>query len=73
MLWAILYAPIRMILALGNIIAFLLTCIYDTLRDTWKFITSIFQFASASQATVRTVEVSIWRSLWNDLFSQVVR
>ncbi|XP_050380192.1 uncharacterized protein LOC126797584 [Argentina anserina] len=73
MLWAILYAPIRMFLVLGNFIAFLITCIYDTLQDTWKFISSIFQFASASQATVRTVEVSIWRSLWNDLFSQVFR
>ncbi|XP_062009372.1 uncharacterized protein LOC133725964 isoform X1 [Rosa rugosa] len=73
MLWAILYAPIHMFLALANFIAFLFTCIYDTLRDTWKFISSIFQFASASQATVRTVEVSIWRSLWNDLFSQIFR
>ncbi|KAK9924475.1 hypothetical protein M0R45_032841 [Rubus argutus] len=73
MLWAILYAPIRMFLALANFIAFLFACIYEALRDTWKFISSIFQFASASQATVRTVEVSTWRSLWNDLFSQIFR
>ncbi|KAM1010260.1 hypothetical protein ACFX2I_045693 [Malus domestica] len=72
-LWEALYAPVRMVLALANVIAFIGACIYDTLRDIWQVISSIFWFASASQATVKTVEVSIWRSLWNDLFSQVFR
>ncbi|ONI18350.1 hypothetical protein PRUPE_3G210900 [Prunus persica] len=73
MLWEIVYAPVRMVVAVANVLAFICACIYDMLRDIWQFTSSIFQFASASQATVRTVEVSIWRSLWNDLFSQVFR
>ncbi|XP_048435148.1 uncharacterized protein LOC125474939 [Pyrus x bretschneideri] len=72
-LWEVLYAPVRMVLALANVIVFIGACIYDTLRDIWQVISSIFKFASASQATVKTVEGSIWRSLWNDLFSQVFR
>ncbi|KAM0955837.1 hypothetical protein ACFX15_023536 [Malus domestica] len=72
-LWEVLYAPVRMVLSLANVIVFIGACIYDTLRDIWQVICSIFKFASASQATVKTVEVSIWRSLWNDLFSQVFR
>ncbi|XP_031265716.1 E3 ubiquitin-protein ligase MIEL1-like [Pistacia vera] len=34
---------------------------------------STFQLASTSEATVSTYEVSVWLSLWNDLFSQVFR
>jgi len=32
---------------------------------------SILQLASDSQAAVKTYEVSMWRTLWNDLFSHV--
>jgi hypothetical protein len=41
--------------------------------DLWQSVSGIFQLASVSKATVSTYEVSVWRSLWNDLFSQVGR
>lgn len=62
-----------MVLALASFMVFVSTSIYGMLGEMWQFFSSIFQLASASEATVRTYEVSIWRSLWNDLFSQVVR
>lgn len=72
-LWELLYAPIRMVLALSNLIAFVCTSIYEMLGEMWEFISSIIRLASASEATVSTYEVSMWRLLWNDLFSQVRR
>lgn len=60
-----------MVLALANFIAFLCACIYDTLGEIWLFLSDIFRVASATKTTVSTYEVSMWRSLWNDLFSQV--
>lgn len=56
-----------------SFVAFLCTGICNMLGDTWKFASSIIQLASSSEATVSSYEVSMWRSLWNDLFSQVVR
>ncbi|XP_060672368.1 uncharacterized protein LOC107417148 isoform X2 [Ziziphus jujuba] len=72
-LWEILYAPIRLVLALANLIAILCACICDTLGEIWQFFNGIFRVASATRTTVSTYEVSMWRSLWNDLFSQVFR
>ncbi|KAG2716896.1 hypothetical protein I3760_03G149100 [Carya illinoinensis] len=72
-LWELVYAPVRMVLALASFVVFVSTSIYGMLGEMWQFFSSIFQLASASEATVRTYEVSIWRSLWNDLFSQVFR
>lgn len=72
-LWELLYAPIRMVLALASFIAFIILSIYDMLQEIWQFVSSIFQVASATEATVTMSEISMWRALWNDLFSQVVR
>ncbi|KAF7832268.1 uncharacterized protein G2W53_014601 [Senna tora] len=72
-LWEIIYAPIRLVLAISSFVAFICTSVYDILGDTWQFVSSIFQVASSSEATISTYEVSIWRSLWNDLFSQIFR
>ncbi|KAL9457446.1 hypothetical protein AB3S75_006486 [Citrus x aurantiifolia] len=72
-LWEILYAPIRIFLALGSFVAFIFASISELMGDIWQTVSSIFQLASASEATVTTYEVSMWRSLWNDLFSQVFR
>ncbi|KAF3443413.1 hypothetical protein FNV43_RR13095 [Rhamnella rubrinervis] len=74
----ILLLPIWFVLSItwsiANLIAFVCVCIYNMLGEMWQFISSIFWIASASQATVSsTYEVSMWRSLWNDLFSQVFR
>ncbi|KAK7860585.1 hypothetical protein CFP56_036802 [Quercus suber] len=71
-LWELLYAPIRMVLALASFIAFICVSIYEMLQELWQIVSSIFQVASATEATVSTYEISMWRSLWNDLFSQVV-
>lgn len=71
-LWETLYAPIRIVLALSNLVAFVYTCLYDMIGEMWEFISSMSQLVSASETTVKTYEVSMWRSLWNDLFSQVV-
>ncbi|XP_012486659.1 uncharacterized protein LOC105800214 [Gossypium raimondii] len=73
-LWEILFAPIRLVLALSSIVAFVCGFISDLVGDIWRLSSSIIQLASASEATVSsTYEVSVWRSLWNDLFSQVFR
>lgn len=65
------YAPIRVVAALANCLAFSFSYIFDVLGDLWRYMSSIFQFASDSQAAVKTYEVSMWRTLWNDLFSHV--
>ncbi|KAK3021747.1 hypothetical protein RJ639_045690 [Escallonia herrerae] len=71
-LWEVLYAPIRLVLGLSSLIAFICTCLYDMVGDMWLFVSSIVKFASDTEATVSTHDVSMWSSLWNDLFSQVV-
>ncbi|XP_062106029.1 uncharacterized protein LOC133817504 isoform X2 [Humulus lupulus] len=71
--WELLYAPVRIVLALATFIVFVCTSIYEMLGEIWEFMSSIIQLASASEATVSTYEVSMWRSLWNDLFSQIFR
>ncbi|KAJ6401370.1 hypothetical protein OIU84_016729 [Salix udensis] len=71
--WEILYAPIRLVLSLAGFVAFTCTWISEMIGDIWQSVSGIFQLASVSEATVSTYEVSVWRSLWNDLFSQVFR
>ncbi|KAJ7964800.1 G1/S-specific cyclin-E protein [Quillaja saponaria] len=68
----VLYAPLRLALAASSFVAFVCTLICNILGDAWQFVSSIFQLASASGTTVSSYEVSMWRSLWSDLFSQVV-
>ncbi|EOX93327.1 hypothetical protein QUC31_004073 [Theobroma cacao] len=72
-LWEILYAPIRLALALASFMASVCGFISDLVGDIWRSLSTVIRLASASEATVSTHEVSIWRSLWNDLFSQVFR
>ncbi|KAI5406822.1 uncharacterized protein LOC127083451 isoform X1 [Lathyrus oleraceus] len=72
-LWEFLYAPVRLVVALFSFLAVICTRIFNILGETWKFLGSIIQFASSSEATVSSYEVSMWRSLWNDLFSQIFR
>ncbi|XP_057429508.1 uncharacterized protein LOC130722704 [Lotus japonicus] len=72
-LWEVLYAPVRLVLAVSSFVASISSWICDILGDTWQFISSIFQMASSSEAAVSTYEVSMWRSLWNDLFSQIFK
>lgn len=71
--WELFYAPVRVVLALANLIALVCVSMYEILGDIWDFVSSIFRLASASESTMSTYEVSMWRSLWNVLFSQVFR
>ncbi|XP_019438649.1 PREDICTED: uncharacterized protein LOC109344355 isoform X2 [Lupinus angustifolius] len=72
-LWEILYAPVRLVLAISSSMTFICSHICNIFGNTWQFVSSIFQLASSSEATVNTYEISMWRSLWNDLFSQIFR
>ncbi|XP_004502046.1 uncharacterized protein [Cicer arietinum] len=72
-LWFILTLVWRIVLAIFSFLAVICTRICNILGDTWKFLGSIIQLASSSEATVSSYEVSMWRSLWNDLFSQIFR
>ncbi|GAU38379.1 hypothetical protein TSUD_147470 [Trifolium subterraneum] len=55
-----------------SLLAVICTRICNILGEAWQFLGSIVQLASSSEVTVSSYEVSIWRSLWNDLFSQVI-
>lgn len=72
-LWEVMYAPIRLVLGVSSLLGFVCTTIYEVIRDSWLFVSSIVRVTSQVESTVTssTVSVSIWRSLWNDLFSQV--
>ncbi|XP_076932186.1 uncharacterized protein LOC143597624 [Bidens hawaiensis] len=71
--WGILYAPVSLILGLSNFVGFVYNQIYDLARDIWLIASGILKLASNAESAVNTYEVSIWRSLWNDLFSHVFR
>lgn len=71
MLWEILYAPIRVVVGLSSLLTFVFTFLYGLLQDLWLFVSGLINLATNAEATVS--EVSMWRSLWNDLFSQVFR
>ncbi|XP_072978593.1 uncharacterized protein [Typha angustifolia] len=72
-LWEILVAPVRLVLALASFMAGFFVNIYYLLRETWSSISVMFQITSASEASVSAYEASIWKSLWNDIFSQIFR
>ncbi|CAN1843452.1 hypothetical protein LINPERHAP1_LOCUS37154, partial [Linum perenne] len=72
-IWEVVYTPVRMVLALASFFAVILGMVVQLVIDVWRSMSSIVQLTSASEATVNTYQVSIWRSLWNDLFSQVFR
>ena len=68
----VLYAPIRAVLSLASLVVYICSGIYEMFRDVQHFISSVFQVASVSEVTVVASEVSMWRTLWDDLFSQVL-
>ncbi|XP_073280019.1 uncharacterized protein [Primulina huaijiensis] len=69
----ILYAPFRLVLGFCSLLTILCTCMYEMVGDIWLFVSSIFQFSRDVESTVSSYEVSMFRSLWNDLFSQIFR
>ncbi|XP_011100366.1 uncharacterized protein LOC105178571 [Sesamum indicum] len=56
-----------------RLIAFFCTFVYRSIGGLWLSARTIFQFSKDVESTVSTYQVSVWRSLWNDLFSQVFR
>ncbi|XP_011085496.1 uncharacterized protein LOC105167456 isoform X2 [Sesamum indicum] len=72
-LWEVLYAPFRLVFGVFSLVAFLCTFVCGLVGDFWLFASSIFNFTRDVESTVSSYEVSMWRSLWNDLFSQVFR
>ncbi|KAJ0643933.1 hypothetical protein HanRHA438_Chr16g0746711 [Helianthus annuus] len=72
-IWGMLYAPVSLILGLSNFVGYVYNETYDLARDIWLVASGFFKLASNAESAVNTYEVSIWRSLWNDLFSQVFR
>ncbi|XP_028773807.1 uncharacterized protein LOC114730871 [Neltuma alba] len=69
----IVYAPIRLLVATSSFMASIFSCMVNILGATWQFVSSIFQLASTSEATASRSEVSMWRALWKDFFSQIFR
>lgn len=72
-LWEILYTPIRLVLGFCSLVAYLCTLSYELIGDLLLFASSLFNFTRDVESTVSAYEVSVWRSLWNDLGSQIFR
>lgn len=70
-LWILLYGPFRLLFTFFSFVASSCTYAYDSVRGIWISARGIFQVTRSLESTVNTYEVSMWRSLWNDLFSQV--
>nr|GMC90034.1 Envelope glycoprotein like [Ipomoea batatas] len=54
-------------------IARVFSVISEVILDMWEFSSGILRFTSEVESTVTAAEVSMWRALWNDLFSQIFR
>ncbi|XP_024959745.1 uncharacterized protein LOC112500486 [Cynara cardunculus var. scolymus] len=72
-LWGVICAPIHLLMGLSNFVGFIYKYMYDLVGAIWLFVSSLLKVASNTEATVHTYEVSMWRALWNDLFSQIFR
>ncbi|XP_039137970.1 uncharacterized protein LOC120275460 isoform X2 [Dioscorea cayenensis subsp. rotundata] len=72
-LWELLLFPIRCIITLASYLISLLFDADDFVRYVWGFARNILQLAYVSKAKQGANEISVWRGLWNDLFSQVFR
>ncbi|KAC9767784.1 hypothetical protein E3N88_45284 [Mikania micrantha] len=71
-LWRALSAITSIVLGLSKYLGLIYKYIYESLEGIWMFVSSILKVASnAELATKHTYEVSMWRALWNDLFSKL--
>nr|GLL24197.1 uncharacterized protein LOC109158725 [Ipomoea trifida] len=71
--WGALYTPIRLVMGCSGAIARVFSVISEVILDMWEFSSGILRFTSEVESTVTAAEVSMWRALWNDLFSQIFR
>ncbi|KAK1389071.1 Envelope glycoprotein like [Heracleum sosnowskyi] len=72
-LWNILYTPFSFLQGISNVLVVVFMNAYELVKDICLFMSSIFRFASSADVTVNSYEVSMWRTLSKDLFSQVFR
>ncbi|XP_031490730.1 uncharacterized protein LOC116257864 isoform X2 [Nymphaea colorata] len=71
--WFVVVAPFRLIIALVTYVALLSYNIFSLIQECWIPIKRIFHVASTMEQTPRRSDISMLRTLWNDLFSQVFR
>lgn len=72
-LWEVIYAPVRLVLGLFTLVAFLCKSLFGLVGDLLLLASSVFNFTKDVESAVSSSEVSMWRAMWNDLFSQVFR
>ncbi|KAE8654909.1 hypothetical protein F3Y22_tig00117034pilonHSYRG00149 [Hibiscus syriacus] len=54
--WEMLYAPIRLVLALASFVANMCAFTIDLVGDTWEFLSSMIEVASEAEATVHSAQ-----------------
>ncbi|XP_077250284.1 uncharacterized protein LOC143889808 isoform X2 [Tasmannia lanceolata] len=69
-IWELFLVPLQFGLTLGNYAATLSSNIYVLLKDVWQSASSVTHLSSFSEVTPGGYGLSIWQSLWKDLFSQ---
>ncbi|KAF3794150.1 hypothetical protein EJ110_NYTH08213 [Nymphaea thermarum] len=69
-LWEVLTTPIRILLALVNYAMSLLSNLFELLVDSWQLASST---SAVIEAKAAAEEVSILKSFWNVLYSQIFR
>ncbi|XP_041991409.1 uncharacterized protein LOC121742357 [Salvia splendens] len=68
-----IYAPLKLLFGFCSILSSSCTVLYALFRDMRMSTRSLFRVTKSVHSTVSTVEISMWRSLWHDLFSQIFR
>nr|GEX81281.1 hypothetical protein CTI12_AA096900 [Tanacetum cinerariifolium] len=71
LLWVLLYFPIGLILGVSNFVGFMFNHMHEFVGGIWLFVSGLFKLASNAETAASNYEVSMWRTLWNDLFSQI--
>ncbi|KAL7600016.1 hypothetical protein Lser_V15G24956 [Lactuca serriola] len=71
--WGIVCAPVHLVVGVSNFVGFMFNHMYNLSGVIWIFVSGIFKVASNAETAASTYEVSMWRALWNDLFSQIFR
>lgn len=72
-IWELFLIPFRLSLTLASYMASLFTNVYYLLKNVGWHASSITSLTSFSGVKSGANEISIWRTLWKDLFSQVFR
>uniref|UniRef100_A0A1D1Y2R9 DNA-directed RNA polymerase subunit beta n=1 Tax=Anthurium amnicola TaxID=1678845 RepID=A0A1D1Y2R9_9ARAE len=72
-IWKSLLVPFQLVVPVVKRAASVVPSLYIILRNVWKEVSGILQLTSFLEVNEGYHEISIWRGLWNDLFSQVFR